>query len=115
MDSNAIFFGWNRSIAGRERISGQHFSEFVSYLEGLKKQGSIDSYDVMFLTPHGGDMNGFFLIRGGNAKLDAVMGSEEWGVHMTRASLHLSGSGAIRGYTGGLIEGLMKRWSELIP
>jgi hypothetical protein len=115
MDSNAIFFGWNRSIPGRERTSGEHFGEFVSYLDGLKKHDSIDSYDVVFLTPHGGDMNGFFIIRGQNAKLDGVMGSEEWGVHMTRAAMHLEGSGAVRGQTGGLVEGLMRRWMGLIP
>jgi hypothetical protein len=30
--SNAIFFGWNRSMPGRERLSAQHFDEFVAYL-----------------------------------------------------------------------------------
>jgi hypothetical protein len=29
MNSNVIFFGWNRSIPGRERLSAAHFSEFV--------------------------------------------------------------------------------------
>jgi hypothetical protein len=115
MDSNAIFFGWNRSIPGREKVSGDHFGEFVAYLDALKKEGSIESYDVVFLTPHGGDMNGFFLIRGASAKLDGVMASEEWGVHMTRAAMHLQGSGAVRGQTGGLIELSMRRWVGLIP
>jgi len=29
MSSNAIFFGWNRSLPGRERQSAEHFGEFV--------------------------------------------------------------------------------------
>ena len=28
MSSNVIFFGWNRSIPGRERLSAEHFGEF---------------------------------------------------------------------------------------
>lgn len=36
-------------------MSGQHFGEFVSCLDGLKKHASIESYDVVFLAPHGGD------------------------------------------------------------
>ena len=77
MASNALFFGWNRSIPGRERISEQHFGEFVEYLTGLQQQGTIQSFDVTLLNPHGGDMNGFFLIRGESADLSAVMSSEE--------------------------------------
>lgn len=53
--SNAIFFGWNRAIPGRERISAEHFEEFVAYLRGLEKSGKIESFDVVFLNAHGGD------------------------------------------------------------
>jgi len=28
MDRNTIFFAWNRSIPGREQVSGQHFEGF---------------------------------------------------------------------------------------
>jgi hypothetical protein len=27
--------GWNRSVAGREAMSAQHFQEFLGYLGGL--------------------------------------------------------------------------------
>ena len=41
----------------------------------------------------GGDLNGFFLIRGESAKLDSLLSSPEWETHMMRAALHLQGSG----------------------
>lgn len=115
MSSNAIFFGWNRSLPGRERISAEHFSEFVSYLGGLHKGGKIQSFDVVFLNPHGGDMNGFFLIRGESSKLDAVVASDDWVKHMVRANMHLDGSGAVRAVTGDAVMQRMDLWKSLIP
>ena len=115
MASNALFFGWNRSIPGRERISEQHFGEFVEYLTGLQQQGTIQSFDATFLNPHGGDMNGFFLIRGESADLSAVMSTEEWMVHMTRAAMHLDGAGAVRGATGDMVMARMAIWGDAIP
>lgn len=64
---------------------------------------------------HGGDMNGFFLIRGESAKLDALVSSTEWETHMIRAALHLEGSGAIRGVTGELVMESMNLWTKMIP
>ena len=115
MSSNAIFFGWNRSIPGRERLSAQHFQEFVAYLGGLRQQGTIESFDVVFLNAHGGDMNGFFLIRGESGKLSELVGSTDWVTHMVRAALHLEGPGAVLGVTGEAIAERMNLWTSLIP
>jgi hypothetical protein len=35
MGTDVIFMGWNRSVAGREAMSAQHFQEFLGYLGGL--------------------------------------------------------------------------------
>ncbi len=69
----------------------------------------------MLLDPHGGDLNGFFLIRGDSAKLDALMASGEWETHTIRGLLHLDGSGAVRGVTGDGVGKRMKLWTEQIP
>ena len=115
MSSNLVFFGWNRPIPGREKLSGAHFQEFAQYLGGLQQAGTIQSFEAVLLDPHGGDLNGFFLIRGEPAKLDAVMASDAWGTHQTRGGLHLEGQGAIRGATGELVMERMAVWSKLIP
>ncbi len=115
MSSNALFFAWNRSIPGRERLSADHFSQMVQYLIGQQQNGSIQSFETVLLDSHGGDMNGFFLIRGESAKLDALVSSTEWVTHMTRALLHLEGSGAVRGVTGESIATRMELWSKSIP
>jgi hypothetical protein len=115
MSSNVIVFGWNRSIPGREKVSGQHFDEFVKYLIGLQQKAAIESFEAVFLDTHGGDFNGFFLIKGASAKLDALISTTEWTTHMTRASLHLDGAGAIRGVTGNEVTERMALWNSVIP
>jgi hypothetical protein len=41
------------------------------------------------------------------------MSSPEWIAHMTRALIHLDGSGAIRGATGDLIQRRMDLWASI--
>lgn len=115
MSPNVIFFGWNHPIPGRERLSAAHFQEFVQYLDGLRQKGTIQSFDVVFLNNHGGDMNGFFLIRGETGKLGDLVASADWITHMTRAALHLEGSGAVLGVTGDTVTERMKLWMSLLP
>ena len=115
MPSNTLFFGWNRPLPGRERLSAAHFDDLVAHLEGLQKEGAIAGYDVVLLEPHGGDLNGFFLIRGDAAQLDALVASEAWSDHMVRALMHLEGHGHVRGYTGDAVPQRMQSWSSHIP
>ena len=115
MASSVILFGWNRSIPGREKVSAGHFDEFVKYLGGLKQKGTIQAFDVVFLDAHGGDLNGFFLIKGESAELDRLRSTTDWITHITRASLHLDGAGVIEGVTGDEIMKRMAIWTSAIP
>lgn len=115
MGTNIVLFAWNRSIPGREQISSEHFNEFVAYLTGLQQSGAIDSFETAFLEPHGGDLNGFFLIRADTARLDAMMASKEWVTHITRGSSHLENTGTIRGVTGDALVERMNIWRDAIP
>jgi hypothetical protein len=115
MASSVLLFGWNRSIPGREKVSAGHFDEFVKYLGGLQEKGAIQSFDPVFLDAHGGDLNGFFLIKGESAKLDTLRSTTDWIAHITRASLHLEGVGVIHGVTGDEIVKRMAIWTSAIP
>jgi hypothetical protein len=113
MQSNLLLFGWNRSVPGRELASAEHFGEFVEYLGGLQADGVIESFEVVFLDPHGGDLGGFFLIRGKPDSLNALLGTRDWIVHMTRGGQHLDGQGLVRGVTGDAVMERMALWTEL--
>jgi hypothetical protein len=115
MSSNVIFMGWNRSVPGREALSAAHFQEVLQYLGGQQATGAIESFQAVLLNPHGGDLNGFILIQGESAKLDAMTATEEWEAHSTRGGLHLEGLGIVRGATGELLMEWMARWAGFIP
>ena len=115
MGPNVLFFGWNRSIPGTERASAEHFQEFVQYLGGLQKSGTIQSFDIVILELHGGDLNGFFLIRGESEKLRELAASTAWITHLYRALLHTEGAGCLFGVTGDALTERMKLWTSLLP
>jgi len=112
MGTNIVFVGWDRPSRGREQISTTLFQEFMQYLGGQQQAGAIQSFESVFLNPHGGDLNGFTLIRGDSGKLDALLSSEAWETYMTRAGLTMDGFGFLRGVTGELLmkqmEGYMR-------
>jgi hypothetical protein len=114
MNSNALFFGWNHPIAGRERDGAEFFQELTSYFDKLQKERTIQSYEAVLLNPHGGDLNGFFLLRGEDKKLGTLRTTKEWQTKMAHGMLCLEGSGIVRGVTGEEIEPRMKLWSETL-
>jgi len=115
MGTNVIFVGWNRTVAGREVQAAQLFQKFLQYLGGLQGTGTIQSFEPVLLSPHGGDLNGFFLVRGDSAKLDTLQSSEEWLTYVTRAGMVLEGQGTVRGVTGEMVMEWMNLWSRVIP
>lgn len=115
MSSNAIVFGWNRSLPGREQASGQHFQDFMGYLQAQKAAGRIDSFEPVLLEPHGGCFNGFFLIRGTAEQVSALGDSPEWVQHQIRATMHLDGTAVCRAVAGSAVPERMGMWMQQIP
>ncbi|HEX9117337.1 MAG TPA: hypothetical protein VGA61_14815 [Anaerolineae bacterium] len=114
MGTNVVFMGWDRPRLGRERVAVAHFQEFLQYLGGLQQAGTIQSFDTAFLNPHGGDLNGFAFIRGDSDKLDAMLSSDAWMMHMTRAGLEMDGFGFLRGVTGDLLNSQMQMYMQTV-
>ena len=115
MATDVILLGWNRVVPGREALAAEHFQEVLGYLGGLQQAGGIESFEPVLLGAHGGDLNGFFLIRGDAAQISALAATEEWLAHVTRCGLNLDGLGAVRGVTGEGVMAWMAVWSQLIP
>ena len=63
MGTNVVFMGWDRPSRGHEAAATALFQEFAEYLGGQQQAGTIQSFESVFLNPHGGDLNGFTLIR----------------------------------------------------
>jgi hypothetical protein len=115
MSKHVLFYGWNRAIPGREKEAGALFQEYLQYLGRIQGEGLIDSFETIILSAHGGDLNGFFLIRGDQTKLQALRRTEEFEVFMTKGGLYIDGGGLITGVTGAGVMESMVRWTSLIP
>ena len=64
MANAALVIGWGPVVPGREQKALQVFGEAIQYYTRLQQQGQIESFEPVALEPHGGDLNGFLLVRG---------------------------------------------------
>src|SRR6266536_1936597 len=98
-----LFVGWSEPARGRERKAVEVFNEAVGLYTQLQERGEIESWDAVFLEPHGGDLGGFFLLRGDRDKLSRVRTSDEFTRLTMRAALVVDGFGIVGAEMGGRI------------
>jgi hypothetical protein len=111
MFHNALFIGWGTPVRGREQAANKVFGEVVEMLGTWKSQGKIQSMTPVFLTPHGGDLAGFFLITGEPTKLAELMNTEEMRRAVTRSQLVAENFGVVWGQSGDEVGKQMALWN----
>jgi hypothetical protein len=109
-----LFVGFGYPVRGRERQAMKVFNEAMEYYARLQQQGEIESFESVFLEPHGGDLNGFTLIRGDRDKLASIRTSDEFARLSIRADLIVEGFGVIGAQLGEQIETLMGVYNEQV-
>ena len=97
---NALFIGWGAVVRGREKQALQVFQESMEYYGRLQQEGRIEGFDVVLLAPHGGDMNGFVVLRGDRQALEDVRFSDEFERLLVRAASIIDAPGVVPAYTG---------------
>ena len=100
MAGEALFIGWGAVVRGREKQSLQVFQESMEYYGKLQQDGRIEGFDVFLLSPHGGDLNGFVILRGDRTALAEIRFSEEFERLLARASAIINSPGVIPAYSG---------------
>jgi hypothetical protein len=100
MAGDALFIGWGNAVRGREAKSLEVFQEAVAYWSGQLEAGNVESFEPVLLQPHGGDLAGFFLIKGDIEKLDEIRRSDDYLRVNTRAGQIVDGLGFIPAFTG---------------
>jgi hypothetical protein len=109
-----LFTGWNRAIPGREKAALELFRQALAYYGELKSSGQITSFEPVILGAHGGDLNGFILVKGEQAKLDAIQHSDKFQDLTTKVALNVHGVGVIRGWSGESLTSQMQRYANLV-
>src|SRR6266508_3729336 len=107
-----LFIGFGYPVRGRERQAVKVFNEAMEYYGRLQQQGEIESFESVFLEPHGGDIGGFTLVRGDRDKLASIRTSDEFARLSTRAQLIVEGFGVVGANLGERIGTLMGIFNE---
>jgi hypothetical protein len=100
MADNVLFIGWDRARAGKEKEALEAFAASMSFWSEAVAKGQIESFEPVLLDLHGGDLNGFVLIRGSADKLASLRDSDEFRDLLVRADMSVSGIGVVPGFTG---------------
>ncbi len=113
MADRILFIGWNRVVAGREQQAMQLWQKSLEFYGDLQSKGRIESFEPVLLSAHGGDLNGFIMIRGDADKLAGVREDNVFTDLAVEAKYCLDGFGIIPGYIGDSIMDQLSRWSKL--
>jgi hypothetical protein len=95
MADAGLFIGWGEVVRGREDRALEVFGESVELYGQMQANGRIEDFELALLNPHGGDLQGFALLRGSEAQIDAVGRDEDFQRVMTKASLLVDNLGLI--------------------
>ena len=114
MADAALFIGWGQVVRGREKRAVQVFNESVEYWGGLQSDGKIEDFEVALLGPHGGDLQGFALLRGSEEQMGALRADEEFQRRVLRADQIIESQGVIDALIGeGIARGMTQYQGEI--
>jgi hypothetical protein len=114
MADQMLFMGWNRSVSGREQQALKLFEKCMEFFSKLQTDGRIESFEPALLGAHGGDLNGFVIVRGDADKLAGVRRDDDYLNFITEANYCLEGFGVIPGYIGEGLTDMFARYSKVI-
>jgi hypothetical protein len=114
MADAGLFVGFGNPVRGREAEAVELFNESIGWYSRLQEEGEIEGFEPVFLEPHGGDLNGFFLIRGDAEKLARLRVSEEFTQFTIKAALCVDSIGVVGADMGERLQRQMAFYTEQI-
>ena len=112
MEKGALFVGWGSIIVGREKTAPRVLNDAMQYLQGLQKEGKLDSIDVILLEPHGGELEGFVLIKGNKDFLAKLRVEKEFTEIIVSVQLVHTKVGVVWAYSGAEMQTLFQIWDR---
>lgn len=114
MAEAALFTGWGPPVRGREAKGLEVFGEAIGWWSARVDAGDVESFDVVLLEPHGGELAGFILAKGSEEQIAAVRNHEELGRLTTRAAMIVDNVGVVAAVTGDGIQESIGIYQEAI-
>jgi len=112
MANRVLFVGWNQVVVGREKQAMQLFQKCLEYYTKQKKEGTIESFEPVLLDPHGGDLNGFWLLKGSAQKFAEIRQDSAFLDLAMEAEYCMEGFGMVDGSIGEGLTNALSRWSK---
>ena len=109
-----LFIGWGSPRAGKEAAAARIFEEAVAYWNALQAAGEIESVEQVLLAYHGGDLEGFALLRGDPEKLGRLSMAPEFQRLTMRAAVCLDGVGVVSALVDAGVTRTMGEWKGAI-
>lgn len=113
MGDSGILIGWDRVVPGEDVGAVELWRELTLYLARVRAEGLIESHEAVMLGAHGGDLNGFILIRGSQDGLHKVRNSDEFLQLVVKANKKLLGLRVLRAHFGAEVQKLMRIYATL--
>jgi hypothetical protein len=114
MADSGIFVGFGFPVRGREQQAIKLFNETFEYYARLQQDGEIESFEPVLLEPHGGELGGFFLLRGDKDKLARIRSSEEFERLTLRGQLIVENIGVVSAFLGDRLMSQMSVFSQQV-
>jgi hypothetical protein len=95
-----LFIGWGEVVRGREDRALEVFNETLELYGQMQSEGRIEDFEVALLSPHGGELQGYVMLRGSEEQIDAVRRAEDFQRVMTKGSLVVEDLGVIDAWIG---------------
>jgi hypothetical protein len=114
MADSGLFMGFGLPVRGRERQAVRVFNEFVEYLGRLQQEGEIESFEPVLLEPHGGELAGFFMVRGDQGSLARVRASAEYERLIVRGEVIVENLGVVGAFLGERLIGQLAMFDQQV-
>ena len=114
MADAGLFIGFGNPVRGRESQAVELFNETIDWFTSLQGDGEIEDFEPVFLEPHGGDLGGFFLIRGEPEKLAKLRVSDDFTHFTLRAGWSVESIGVVGADLAGRLQKQMAYYTEQI-
>ncbi len=114
MAEYALFIGFGPPRAGKEAAALKNFEESAAFTETLRAAGEIESVEYVLLNSHGGDLNGFFLLRGEPEQLVRLSMAPEFQRLVMRAGVCSEGLGVVNALVDAGVMRSMAAWKEAV-
>ncbi|MBA3287387.1 MAG: hypothetical protein H0U21_05085 [Acidimicrobiia bacterium] len=114
MAEAGLFIGWGQAVRGREAKGLKVFNDGVEFWTGQQTNGAIESFEVVILAPHGGELAGFILVRGSHGQIAAVRANPDFQRINARAAAIVDGLGIIEAALGDGLGPAIATFQEVI-